>query len=121
MTSAGGAAGGAAGDDVTIVVYAGDLDTATNAGLEASVASAGGSGPVVFDLHEVGFMDSAGLGALVAAIRRLRDTGRAAALAAPRPNVMKLLRVTGCDQLVPVAPTVAAARDTLRCAHATSA
>ena len=55
----------------------------------------GGTGRVMLDLNRVDFLDSSGLGALVA-IRRMLG-GRGLDLMSPRPPVMRVLRLTRMD------------------------
>ncbi|PZG39043.1 anti-sigma factor antagonist [Spongiactinospora gelatinilytica] len=50
---------------------------------------------LVLDLSEVSFYDASGLAVLVGIQRRARAMGITLALAAPRPYVSKLLRITG--------------------------
>ena len=53
----------------------------------------GGATQVVLDLSGIEFIDSSGLGALVASLKHMGDRGRLE-LAAPRDPVMKVLRLT---------------------------
>jgi anti-sigma B factor antagonist len=57
----------------------------------------GGTGRVVLDLSAVDFLDSSGLGALVA-IRRMLG-GRALDLMSPTPPVVRVLRLTRMDMV----------------------
>ncbi|MCU4652466.1 STAS domain-containing protein [Roseibacterium sp. SDUM158016] len=63
---------------------------------------------VLLDLEEVEFLDSSGLGAVVAA-RKLLGTGRTLALAALQPAVAKVMRLTHMDRIFPIYPDAAAA------------
>ena len=54
---------------------------------------------VVVDLREVTYMDSLGLGVLVNAHKRLTASGRSLVLRVASPELIKLLRITGLDQL----------------------
>ena len=54
--------------------------------------------PVVLDLANVTFLDSSGLGALVA-VMKLLGPERPLHLAAVQPNVAKVLRLTRMDQV----------------------
>lgn len=56
----------------------------------------GGGALVVLDLSPIGFLDSSGLGALVALRRFLRD-GQRLELAALTPAVMRVFRLTRMD------------------------
>jgi anti-sigma B factor antagonist len=48
----------------------------------------------------VTFVDSAGLGALVGGIRRIRDFGGDVTVTCRRVTILKLLRSTGFDRIV---------------------
>ena len=62
---------------------------------------------LVIDLSGVSFCDVSGLAALIGTQRRARGLGITVRLAAPRPQMAKLLRVTGLDQFF----TICAALD----------
>ena len=62
----------------------------------------GGTGRVVLDLCRVDFLDSSGLGALVA-IRRMLG-GRGLDLMSPTPPVMRVLRLTRMDMVFSIHP-----------------
>lgn len=66
----------------------------------AELACTGGL--VLLDLTGVGFVDSAGLGALVGAIRRVRELGGDIAVVCPKPRLARLLHTTGFDRLISV-------------------
>ncbi|WP_407494030.1 STAS domain-containing protein [Pseudooceanicola sp. MF1-13] len=51
---------------------------------------------VILNLAQVDFIDSSGLGAIVASMKQLRD-GQALELAALNPNVAKVFRLTRMD------------------------
>ena len=69
---------------------------------------------LVIDLSGVGFIDGAGLGALVGTIRRCRDHDKAVAVCSPRPSVARALEAAGFDRLAPMAATVSDALASLR-------
>lgn len=60
----------------------------------------GGAGRVYLDLSGVGFLDSSGLGALVA-VRRMLGT-RSFELISPTAPVMRVLRLTRMDMVFPI-------------------
>ena len=66
------------------------------------------SGRVVLDLSQVDFVDSSGLGAIVAAMK-LMPTGRPLDLAGLSPNVDKVFRMTRMDSIYTIHRTIAAA------------
>ena len=87
----------------------GELDAWTVTDFRAALAEVVGAPNVVIDLCDVGFMDSAGLGALIGGIRRLREADAAVAVACARPALRRLLQTTGFDRVVDVKATVPAA------------
>ena len=58
-------------------------------------------GRIVLDLHRVEFIDSSGLGAIVAVMKMLAPERRLD-LAAPTPNVQRVLRLTRMDSVFTV-------------------
>ena len=66
------------------------------------------SGPVILDLGQVDFVDSSGLGAIVAAMKTLGGKRRRH-LAALTPNVERVFSLTRMDLVFPIHPSVAAA------------
>lgn len=94
----------------TVIAVRGELDIATTAGLRDRILTilADTSTPVVIDLSAVTFCDASGLALLVGTQRRARLHGVAVTLAAPRPAVRKLLRVTGLDRAFVIHPPLAA-------------
>jgi anti-anti-sigma factor len=62
-----------------------------------------GAERVILDLGELDFIDSTGLGALVAAHKRFREAGGDLVLSGVRPRVAKLLELTGLDKAFTVA------------------
>lgn len=57
---------------------------------------------LVLDLRDLSFMDSSGLGALMGLYRRGVAEGWSLVLAAPQPQVTRLLQITGVDSRVTV-------------------
>ncbi|MFZ5963490.1 STAS domain-containing protein [Thalassococcus sp. BH17M4-6] len=70
--------------------------------------SALGPDRIVLDLGEVAFIDSSGLGAIVAAMKQLDDSQRLD-LAALTPTVAKVFRLTRMDTIFTIYPDVPAA------------
>ena len=62
----------------------------------------GGSQLVAIDLRGVSFMDSTGLGSLVAGLKRMRERDGALALVSARDPVLKVLEITGLDKVFAV-------------------
>ena len=57
---------------------------------------------LVIDLSDVPFMDSAGLGALIGGIRRVREAEGDVAVISTTASLNRLLHTTGFDRIVPV-------------------
>lgn len=79
------------------------LDAAAAIAFKEAVRQAAGPGPgpLVLDLGQVGFLDSSGLGALVA-IRKLLGQERGMELHGVLPPVEKVLRLTRLDSIFTV-------------------
>lgn len=73
----------------------------------------GGSETVVLDLSEVQFIDSSGLGAIVAAMKHMGQS-RQLALAGLTPTVEKVFRLTRMDSVFSVFPTLDGALEQLK-------
>lgn len=87
--------------DLAIVHVAGDrLDAAATAAFKQATTEGIGAGTakVLLDLSAVQFVDSTGLGAIVAIMKRLPASG-VLVLAAARQPVRRLLQITGLDRL----------------------
>jgi anti-anti-sigma factor len=97
-------------DATAIVHVAGelDLDTATQLtdvlrDLEGSTAR------IVLDVSELEFIDSAGLRLAVVQHQRATQDGFEFVIAGAEGNVLRVLRLTGLDVRLPLAPDVASA------------
>ena len=73
----------------------------------------GGADVVVLDLRQVEFIDSSGLGAIVASMK-LMGRDRKLALAGLTPTVNKVFKLTRMDSVFPVFPTLDGALEGLR-------
>ena len=100
-------------DDYVVCRPSGELDAFTVSKFRQSLAEIADASNVLIDLSNVPFLDSAGLGALIGGIRRAREKGGDVALACDRPTLTRLLRTTGLDRIVTVAPTLEEARASL--------
>jgi len=57
---------------------------------------------IAIDAEAVEFMDSTGLGVLVGALKRVREHDGTLTLVCTRPNLLRLLAITGLDKVFPV-------------------
>ena len=84
----------------SVLAVSGELDLATAPGLRERVREMTPDGPlkVALDLTAVGFVDSSGLGAMVACLKHVRELGGDLVLVAPDASpVAKLLGLTGLE------------------------
>jgi len=86
---------------LTLVRLQGRLDAAAAPGLLARLNGAISEGRTLFvvDLADVSFIDSTGLGVLVSGLKAARRADGDLRLAAPSPQVRKLLRLTTLDRV----------------------
>jgi anti-sigma B factor antagonist len=94
--------------DVAVVRLVGELDVMTVGRLRAALDQLLlGVEPVVVDLRDLTFIDSAGLGALVRAHKKARVLqGRLTFVLSPDSHANRLLRLTGLHRVLRVVETV---------------
>jgi anti-sigma B factor antagonist len=87
--------------DAVVLHQTGDLDAYTAPELRARLheATDGRARHVVVDLADVTFIDSAGLGALVGAHRRMQEGGGRLSIVRPPPLVARAFELTGLDEV----------------------
>mgnify|MGYP000315357322 CR=1 FL=1 len=106
----------AAGEAVVVVSPAGDLDAYTAPEVRAALTDLieEGAAVVVCDLSAVTFLDSSGLGALIGALKRLRERGGELLIVQPGPSARRIFALTALDRVLPLfdsrAEALAAAR-----------
>ena len=90
--------------DVAVVEVAGEVDVYTAPELRQQLRDATGQGVrrVVVDMTGVKFLDSTGLGVLVGAMGRIRESDGDMRLVVTSDHILKVLRITGLDALIPV-------------------
>ena len=92
---------------VVIAAVTGDIDLSTVAGLRERLSGLVDSGqPLILDLNRVTFIDSTGLGVLVATARRAAVHGVTLHAVCSRPQTRKLMWLTGVDRRIPLSATV---------------
>ena len=89
-------------DDHTLCRPVGEIDAYTVGQFRESLAELAEQNRVIVDLSEVPFMDSAGLGALIGGIRRVREHEGAVVVVSTSATITRLLHTTGFDRIVPV-------------------
>ena len=92
----------------SVVSAEGEVDVSPAPALRQRLYELPESAKVVVDLSEVTFLDSTGLGVLVAALKRVResDAGGDLRLVVTRPQVSKVLEVTGLSTVFSVFPSL---------------
>jgi anti-sigma B factor antagonist len=92
--------------DAPLVTVEGELDVATSPRLRRRLDDAvdAGAREVRVDLSAVGFMDSSGLGALMAVHHRLCDREGRIMITGAAPPVRKILEITALDEVFVLAP-----------------
>jgi len=93
----------------SVLAVSGELDLATAPGLRERVGEMAPDGPpkIALDLTGVGFVDSSGLGAIVACLKHVRQLGGDLVLVAPDTSaVAKLLSLTGLEPSIARVGTV---------------
>ena len=90
--------------DRTVVRLEGELDAYSAPALAACLDDLANSGvlAIVVDLGKVSFIDSTGLGALVAGYNGAVERGGTFELVASDPRVVRVLEMTSLDQLFTV-------------------
>lgn len=90
-------------DGGAVVRVTGELDLSTHERLADELTSiAAGGDAIVVDLGGCDFIDSSGIRALLIGRQAAEDNGGTLALAAAKPQVMRILDVTGVASALPI-------------------
>jgi anti-sigma B factor antagonist len=92
----------------TVVAPTGRLDVAGAPALKDAISEAlkNGQPRVVLDMEGVSFVDSTGLGSVIAALKQIRSSQGDLRLAAPNQQVRVVLELTTLDRVFPYYSTV---------------
>jgi anti-sigma B factor antagonist len=98
-------------DELSVVDVAGEVDVFSAPELAEQLAQLFDAGrrTVVVDLTSVTFLDSTGLGTLVAARNRAEEAGGHLPIIGSAERVLKLFRITGLDEVFVIYPSIEAA------------
>lgn len=93
---------------VTVIAPTGRLDVAGAPALKDAISEVAQNGPprVVIDMEGVSFVDSTGLGSVIAALKQIRSKEGELRLAAPNQQVRVVLELTTLDRVFPYYATV---------------
>jgi anti-anti-sigma factor len=96
---------------IAVVTLPAEVDLSNAGQVDRAVAAvvAQDASLVIADMTATTFCDSAGVTALVRALRQANASGAGLRVAAGAPAVARVLAITGVDRLVEIYPSVAAA------------
>jgi anti-sigma B factor antagonist len=101
---------------VTVIELSGHLTLGQESGrIEAAVLAAlnEGAEKVVFDLSQVGYVDSSGIGVIAYCFGKISRKGGRAAVAGANGMVMDVFKLTRLDSVIPTFPDVPSACEAL--------
>jgi anti-sigma B factor antagonist len=95
-------------DGTAVVAVAGEIDVYTSPLLQERLVEVlrDGSSSIVLDLSAVTFLDSTGLGVLITGLKRCRSADGDLVLVTAQPNVLKVLEITGLNDVFQVHDSV---------------
>ena len=87
-----------------IISVSGEVDLATSSELDKAVIDAleSGTSGLIIDLSDLTFIDSSGLGVIVRALKRCRESEIELNLVITNERVLKVFGITGLDQVIPI-------------------
>ncbi len=95
---------------ISKAILAGRMDIEGAAAVDMKLnVLAGAANKLVLDLSGVSFLASMGLRTIMVCARAQASKGRKMAIGGAQPNVEKVLRSSGVDEIVPLYPTAAEA------------
>ena len=91
---------------VAELALSGDLDMTATFRLEPALDRLleGEVSELVLDLADVSFVDSSGLGLLLATYQRSQDAACPMAIVNSRPEIQRVFRMAGVDDVLPISP-----------------
>jgi len=99
---------GKRGDSIAVIRLTGEVDVYTSPRVRSAMLEQldGGCKYLVIDLASVDYLDSSGLGILVAGLKRARENGGEVYLVSPKPRIQHVLEVTGLHKVFTVKESV---------------
>ena len=94
-----------------VIAVGGELDMSAAPDLRTAIHDAldDGAVTVVVDLSEATFIDSTGIGTLMAAQHRLKDIGGSLELVCSEPNLLRVFEIVGLNRQLSIHATTEAA------------
>lgn len=95
-------------DGSCVIGVSGEIDVYTSPRLKQEITEAINEGckDIIIDLEQIGFIDSFGLGVLVSALRKVRESDGTLRLVCTKDGILKIFRITGLDKVFPVFTSV---------------
>ena len=87
-----------------VVHLKGELDqhSAVNLRINLDKKIMDGASHLIFDLSELEFMDSSGIGIIIGRYKNITALGGTASVAGAKPHVEKILRMAALDRIIPI-------------------
>jgi anti-sigma B factor antagonist len=104
------------GDDICVVQLIGEIDVFASPEVKSALVGLikDGHNLLVIDFAKVAYIDSTGLGALVAALKGARENGGSIAVVCANPQIRRIFDITGLVKVFGMFEDVDAAREDLR-------
>lgn len=100
-------------DGCRVAQVSGSIDAAHAVRLQEAEYLASPDEDVVLDVSEVDFLDSTGLGALVAVVRAFSNNEKRLILTSPPPIMLRTLELTGVSRVMEITDSMVDAIDAL--------
>jgi anti-sigma B factor antagonist len=104
------------GDEVTVVQLLGEIDVFASPEVKSALVGLikEGCSLLVIDFAKVAYIDSTGLGALVAALKGAREKGGSIAIVCTNPQIRRIFDITGLVKVFGMFDDIESARQDLR-------
>ncbi len=91
-------------DQVIIVTIKGEVDIYSVDTFRGSIEETfdQGARDIILDCSELTYIDSIGMGVLIEMRNKSQELGKKIAMKNPRPNIKKLLSLTGVDRIIEI-------------------
>lgn len=91
-----------------LVTPEGELDHHLAAKIRTAVDAKLGAAAknIVFDFSQMSFMDSSGIGMIIGRYKKVQRLGGEVVIAAPRPQVKRIIKIAGLSEIIRVEPNV---------------
>lgn len=94
--------------NIGLITITGEVDVYTSPRVRSAMLEHldNGCTSLIVDLSAVDYLDSSGLGTLVAGLKRSKEHGGQVILVSPKPRIVRVLEVTGLDQVFSILASV---------------